>query len=99
MVLAVRALHSLFSVFFLSCLSYVYYAALARKRGPILVAASGALLVEGAVLAANGGDCPLGRVHHRFGDDRTFFELFLAPRAAFRGPASPPKVRQALPLY
>jgi hypothetical protein len=82
MVFAVRAVHSLFSVFFLSCLAYVYYAALTRRRGPLLAAAGAALLFEGAVLAANRGDCPLGAVHRRFGDERTFFELFLPPRAA-----------------
>jgi len=82
MVFAVRAAHSLFSVYFLSCLAYVYYAGITRKRGPALAFASGSLLVEGAVLAANGGDCPLGTVHRRFGDERTFFELFLSPRAA-----------------
>jgi hypothetical protein len=82
MVFAVRAAHSLFSAYFLSCLAYLYYAAVARKRGPALAIAGGSLLVEGAVLAANGGDCPLGTVHRRFGDERTFFELFLPARAA-----------------
>jgi hypothetical protein len=84
MVVAVRGVHSLFTLFFLSCLAYVYYAALARKRNRLLAAATGALLIEGAVVRANGGDCPLGAIHHRYGDEKTFFELFVPPRLAKR---------------
>jgi hypothetical protein len=82
MILAVRAVHSLFTVFFLSCLGYVYYAALTRRRGPLLLGAAGALVIEGAVVAGNGGECPLGPVHRRYGDEKTFFELLLPPAAA-----------------
>jgi hypothetical protein len=36
------------------------------------------------VVGLNGGDCPLGAVHKRVVDDRTFFELFLPHRYAKR---------------
>jgi hypothetical protein len=82
MVYVVRALHAGISVFFVACLAYVYYAALAGKRGPVLAGALVALAVEGVIVGANRGDCPLGAVHRRYGDEKTFFELFLPPRAA-----------------
>jgi hypothetical protein len=82
MVLLVRLMHGAITAFFTSCILYVYYAALRRKRGPILYGAIGALVVEGGVVMANGGDCPLGGVHRRYGDDRAFFELLMPQRAA-----------------
>ncbi len=82
MILAVRVLHSAFAVFFLSCLGYVYWAAFARRRNRRLAVAAVALVGEGAVVAANGGNCPLGPIHLRYGDERTFFGLFLPPRLA-----------------
>jgi hypothetical protein len=60
MVLLVRLLHGAFTVFFLSCLAYVYYAAIRGRRDPRFYGALGALALEGAVVFANGGDCPLG---------------------------------------
>jgi hypothetical protein len=82
MVLALRGVHSLLTLFFVSCLVYVYYAGIARKRTRLLAGASAALLVEGAVVKLNGGDCPLGTIHRRYGDDKAFFELLLPPRIA-----------------
>lgn len=86
---AIRAVHTLLSVFFLSCLGYVYYAGVARRRGRLLWGAIAALIAEGAIVYANGGDCPLGPVHRRFGDDKTFFELFV-PKAV---------AKQAVPFF
>jgi hypothetical protein len=82
MIYVVRGIHSAFALFFMSCLAYIYYAALGRKRSPLLAAAAGALLAEGAVVVINRGDCPLGPVHRRLGDEKTFFELFLPSRLA-----------------
>lgn len=83
-ILAVRALHAALSVFFLSCLGYLYYAVFTRNRDRKLWLAIGALLFEGAVFSANNGNCPLGPVHRRYGDDKTFFELFVPKRIADR---------------
>ncbi len=82
-IFAVRAMHGAISVFFLSCMAYIYYAGLAQAWHPwILAFAIGALAVEGAVVVLNDGVCPLGAVHERVGDDSTFFELFLPKTAA-----------------
>jgi hypothetical protein len=84
MVQLVRLLHGAFTAFFLSCFAYVYYAAIRRRRDPLVYGALGALALEGAVVFANGGDCPLGRVHRRYGDDRDFFEMLMPRRISKR---------------
>jgi hypothetical protein len=82
MVLLIRLIHGAITAFFLGCLGYVYYAAISRRRSRLLAAAMVALAVEGVVVYGNGGECPLGPVHRRVGDDRTFFELFVPPQVA-----------------
>jgi hypothetical protein len=81
-VVAVRAVHALISLWFIACLGYVYYAGIARRRDRMLAVASGALVAEGVIVGLNGGDCPLGTVHRRYGDEKAFFELVLPKRAA-----------------
>jgi len=41
-----------------------------------------ALAAEGTVVGLNGGDCPLGPIGERVGDEVPLFELVLPPRAA-----------------
>ena len=40
------------------------------------------LSIEGAGLVVGGGDCPMGPLQKRLGDEVPFFELVLSPRAA-----------------
>jgi len=82
MLVLIRAVHGLISAFFLGCLAYVRYCAMTDTRSLSLALAIGALLAEGVIVAANGGDCPLGILHRKAGDEKTFFELFLPKRAA-----------------
>ncbi|HEY5625207.1 MAG TPA: hypothetical protein VIT93_01830 [Dehalococcoidia bacterium] len=84
MILLVRLLHGALTAFFTACIGYVYYAALTRRSGRLLWGAIGALAVEGVVVVSNGGDCPLGAVHHRYGDERDFFELIMPRRLSRR---------------
>jgi len=53
----------------------------ARPGAPHAVAA---LVVEGACVAANGGDCSLGPLQQRVGDPVPLFGLVLPPEAARR---------------
>lgn len=82
MVLLIRTVHGLLSAFFLACIGYVYYAAIADTKSPLVFAAAAALVLEGAIVVLNRGNCPLGAMHTRYGDDKAFFELLLPPRAA-----------------
>ena len=82
--LAFRALHAAIAVAFLGAIGYVWLCALTGRRGRALNAASAVLIAEGAVVAANHGDCPLGPLQDRLHDPVPLFELVLSPRAAKR---------------
>ena len=80
--LAFRAAHAAIAAGFLAAIGDVWASALTGRRGRELPVAVAALLTEGAVVAANHGDCPLGPLQERLGDPVPLFELVLPPRAA-----------------
>ena len=82
--LALRGAHAAISVGFLSAIAYVWWCGLTGRRDRLLRASIAALACEGAAVAANGGDCPLGGLQERAGDPVPLFELVLSPRAAKR---------------
>ncbi|MHB8233165.1 MAG: hypothetical protein ACYDHT_00780 [Solirubrobacteraceae bacterium] len=82
--LAFRLLHATIAGYFLFAIGYVWLCALTGRRGPVLRLAVAALLGEGIVVSANGGDCPLGCIQARVGDPMPLFELVLSPTAARR---------------
>jgi hypothetical protein len=82
--LAFRGAHAAISAGFLFAIAYVWWCALSGRRGPLLQLAMVALTTEGTLVAANGGDCPLGGLQGRMGDPVPLFELVLSPRAAKR---------------
>jgi hypothetical protein len=69
---------------FLVAIVYVWWCALTRRRNRWLRLAVSALVTEGALVAANHGDCPLGPLQERHGDPVPLFELVLSPTAARR---------------
>ena len=77
MVFLVRSLHGVITAFFLTCIVTIYYAAMTHQGMMLAYIASGFILLEGIIVYANGGDCPLGGIHHKYGDDKAFFELLL----------------------
>jgi hypothetical protein len=82
-VLVLRTVHGVVSLYFLTCLGYVYYAAFARQYDLLLIVALLSLAAEGfIVFVLNKGDCPLIHIQRKLGDDKPFFELFLPPRLA-----------------
>ncbi len=81
---ALRAAHGLITVGFLAAIGYVWWCALTGRRDRRLRVAVAALVGEGAAVAANGGDCPLGPLQARLGDPVPLFELVLSPPAARR---------------
>ena len=82
--LAFRAAHAGIAAGFLSAIAYVWACAVTGRRDPLLRVAVGALTLEGVLVAANGGDCPLGPLQDRLDDPVPLFELVLSPRAAKR---------------
>jgi hypothetical protein len=84
MALAFRAGHAAITVGFLGAIGYVWWCAVTGRRDRWLRLAAGALVAEGAFVAANHGDCPLGPLQARLGDPVPLFELVLSPVAARR---------------
>ena len=76
--------HGLIAIGFLVSIGYVWWCALTGRRGPLLRPAIVALVAEGVPVAANRGDCPLGPLGERIGDQVPLFELVLSPRSARR---------------
>ena len=68
----------------LAAIGLVWASALTGRRSRLLPWAIGVLVAEGVVVAANGGDCPLGSLGDRVGDAVPLFELVLSPTAAKR---------------
>jgi hypothetical protein len=60
----------------------IYLGAWRGRADAVTIAALAALCVEAALVLSSGGNCPLGPVLRRLGDETPFFELFLPPRAA-----------------
>jgi hypothetical protein len=80
-----RIVHSLFTVYFLMCLAYLYYAGISGVFNALLLIAVVSLGAEGIVVfILNQGDCPLIHIQRRLGDDKPFFELFLPKHIAKR---------------
>jgi hypothetical protein len=82
--LAFRAAHTVIALGFLAAIGDVWACALTGRRDRTLRVAVTALTLEGMVVAANGGDCPLGPLQERLDDQVPLFELVLSPRAAKR---------------
>lgn len=73
-----RVIHSIFAVYFIACIIYVYYAAITLKISLLLGIALFSLLLEGfLVFILNGGHCPLIYIQRRVNDPVPFFNLFL----------------------
>lgn len=83
-VIAWRSMHGLIAVGFLASIGYVWWCALTGRRGPWLRPAIVALAGEGILVVTNGGDCPLGPLGDRIGDQVPLFELVLSRGAARR---------------
>ena len=82
--MAFRTAHGAIAVAFLAAIAHIWWCALTGRRDRWLRLAVGSLLAEGAFVAANHGDCPLGPLQQRLGDPVPLFELLLSPTAARR---------------
>jgi hypothetical protein len=63
-----RQLHASIGIFELSCLAYLWFCVLTRRRERGLALAVAVLVGEGVVLRG-AGECPLGPFQRRAGDD------------------------------
>ena len=82
-IVILRIIHGLFALFFITCILYIYFAAITGHFTFYVVVAIGSLVLEGVmVFLLNKGDCPLIHVQRRIGDETPFFELFLSKKTA-----------------
>lgn len=79
---AYRVFHAAWSVAGLASLGYIWACAATRRRDRRLWASIAFLSIEGGGLIVGGGDCPMGPLQAKLGDQVPFFELVLPPRAA-----------------
>lgn len=82
MIAVVRSVHTLVALLMFASMAVVYYSAISETYGTSLYLASVALLIEGIAITLNKGDCPLSYLQRKYGDDKTFFELFMPKRIA-----------------
>lgn len=80
-----RVVHGLLSLYFISCVFYIYYCAITLRFDFFLGIATLSLCIEGiSVFLLNHGDCPLIHIQRKIGDETPFFELFLPKTTAKR---------------
>ena len=80
---ALRVIHGLITLFFGLCVIQIYYSFFTNTRSNLLFLALIAVYIEGVVVFIfNKGECPLIHFHNKFGDNKTFFELFFPKRIA-----------------
>jgi hypothetical protein len=77
-----RVVHTVWSVFGLASLAYIWSCAVRQERNRRTLAAMTFLIVEGGALVIGRGDCPCGPLQRDLGDPTPLFELVLPPRAA-----------------
>jgi len=70
------------SAFFLFCIATVYLGAWRGQAGTVTLVALVSLSVEGLLVLLSRGNCLLGLLFRRIGDETPFFELLLPTRAA-----------------
>jgi hypothetical protein len=85
MIFLVRVMHGGIVVFFLTCIAYLFYAGITGTINAWSNLAIAALFTEGAVVWLNKGHCPLGVLHRKVGDNKTFLELFFPKPVAKQG--------------
>jgi hypothetical protein len=74
-VIVSRIVHGLITVYMLGCIAIVWGAALQGRAGLWTELALISLGIEGALVAAWRGHCPMNTVSRRLGDDTPFFNL------------------------
>lgn len=77
MVWALRLAHGFIALLLMASIGVIYYSAASHTHGIWLYLAIGALLTEGIVVVLNKGNCPFSYLSAKYGDTKTFFELFL----------------------
>jgi len=82
MIFVVRFFHTLLSILLLIAIGIVYYAGFTDYQSTGVVVALAALITEGILLYLYHGTCPLVFWHRKYGDHKSFYDLFLPKKLA-----------------
>jgi len=77
MIWVLRLAHGFIPTLLMALIGVIYYSAASHAHGFWLCLAMAALLIEGVVAVLNRGNCPFGYLSAKYGDTKTFYELFL----------------------
>jgi hypothetical protein len=89
MVTLIRTVHAALASFYMYCLGYIYYSGFTDRITGWTAFSTAVILFEGLVVLINKGNCPLGYLHRKFGDNKSLLELLLPKRLA----------KQVFPLF
>jgi hypothetical protein len=81
LILLARIIHIIIGLFFISCLIYLFISAFSPELTFWTYFSFVSITLEGLLLFANKGECPLTLFQNRLGDNKGFFDLFLPNKA------------------
>jgi len=81
LILFARIIHVVIGLFFISCLAYLFISAFRPDITFWTYFCFISIILEGLLLFANKGECPLTLFQNRLGDNKGFFDLFLPGKA------------------
>jgi hypothetical protein len=85
MVYVIRSVHMVIGLTMTAATFYLWYAGLFGVFNAWTWLAVVLLAVQWIIIMLNRGDCPMGRVHARYGDEKTLFELVAGKQYAIHG--------------
>lgn len=80
--LILRIVHFIIVAYLLFGIFYIYYSALTKRTNSLLIVLVISLFIEGLIIYLNHGNCPLGFIQKKAGDNTPFFELVLPKKQA-----------------
>ena len=81
LIILARIVHVIIGLFFISCLMYLFVSAFSPDLTFWTYFSFTAIVLEGLLLLANKGQCPITLFQNRLGDNKGFFDLFLPDKA------------------
>ena len=77
MIFFIRFLHSVITIIMLASIVYMYYFVATGDFNWLVILAVVILIGEGIALYWYNNNCPMMNVHRKYGDDKSFWDLFL----------------------
>lgn len=79
-IIYIRILHSIITMVIILSIIYLFYSFFTGKADIFLYIAITILLLEGLALVLAKGICPMVFIHRKFGDEKSFWDMFFDDR-------------------